>query len=435
MTAAALPRLRPGLADTIARVVLVAFAILVVSLHVHAFPKLSPIDEPSHLDYLFRASHGHVVHTGQRWGEQTMNAVACRGLQGSYRPPPCHATHVPTQFPGKGFSTADVHPPTYYFLTAAAARVLTGTGITHDFVTAGRLVGALWLAVGLLLVYAAARRIGAGPLGAGAVGLLLATSPTLLSYIAVVTPDGAALAAGGAVVWAAIAWEQGRLHWAWLVVAGAFAASVKAPFAMASLAMAVYLVGRWWLETERGARPLLRPRIGAALALLGGSMFAQVAWLVFRAATRSASAAQVPMHSGNTVGALTVREVVSETTALLRPLTTSVYLNRWPLIDVQQVFYVVTIAAAAGAVLYVTRTQLGALGAATLAGYVVAGPILVLATYTSESVFVALPVRYGLGLLAALATTTAAALRPLWAQVAMAALALVGVGYLLAVLA
>jgi 4-amino-4-deoxy-L-arabinose transferase-like glycosyltransferase len=134
-----------------------------------------------------------------------MREEACRGIDSPFKPPPCNSNLTPDQFQEQGYNTAAVHPPGYYFATAAVASILVAVHGTHDLVTAGRLVGILWLGLGLALTWFAARRLGSGTAARTAVIMMVASAPAVVYYDSIINTDAAAIFAGALVLWATLA--------------------------------------------------------------------------------------------------------------------------------------------------------------------------------------------------------------------------------------
>src|SRR6478672_4908576 len=154
---------RPSPGSLAAAVALMALAAVLVVLHVRAYTALSPLDELQHVDYLDQASRFDFVHDGERVGQLAMREQACRTVDSpGFVSPPCHARHLtPVQFQEGGFNTASGDPPTYYAVTGLLARVAIHLPGVDSLVTGGRLVGALWLGLGLIGTFVLARRLGA----------------------------------------------------------------------------------------------------------------------------------------------------------------------------------------------------------------------------------------------------------------------------------
>jgi len=179
---------------------LIMIPVFLVSLHVRAYTKLSPIDELEHIDYMFRSPGLHPVIAGTQLVVPAMREEACRGLDSAYPPPPCSTKKlVPSRFQDQGYDTAYIHPPTYYNITWAAGEVVKTVTGAKSWVTVWRLVGALWLAAGLLVTYAAGLRMGARSLPLVGLLILYASAPSILQTNSTVTPDAASTFVGGAV--------------------------------------------------------------------------------------------------------------------------------------------------------------------------------------------------------------------------------------------
>ena len=201
-------------------VLLVVVPVLLVSLHVRAYTKLSPIDELEHIDYMFRTPGLHPVIAGTTLVAPAMREEACRGLDSVYPTPPCATKKLSISvFQDQGYDTAYIHPPTYYDATWAAGELVkTATG-AKSWVTVWRLAGALWLAAGLLVTYAAGRRMGAKSLPLVGLLILFASAPSILQTNSTVTPDAASTFIGGAVLYLMSRWEQGG-KWRWIALVG-----------------------------------------------------------------------------------------------------------------------------------------------------------------------------------------------------------------------
>ena len=89
-----------------------------VGIHIHENPKLSPIDEGAHLDYVTRIEQGSMPRLGQRLQPSTLRVTACAGFVLNVKLPPCDAHKLtPQEFPGGGYQYEAQQPPTYYAVT------------------------------------------------------------------------------------------------------------------------------------------------------------------------------------------------------------------------------------------------------------------------------------------------------------------------------
>ena len=423
-----LPVQSPWLRRSTGVAFILALSLTLVALHVRAYPRLSPIDELQHIDSLYRASHGQVVRSGEKVGQDAMREEACRGIDAAFTPPPCGAPHQPEQFQENGFNTAEVHPPPYYFATAAAARVVQATGLAPNLVDAGRLVGGLWLALGLLSFWVAGRLVGAGRAALTAVTVLIATTPQVLYSSATVTPDATALLAGGGLLVVVLLWER-KDRWLWLLpVAAALAVLLKVTNIVGVLAVATYLVVRWWNE-ERGSPAGSKPRrLPATVIMLAGAGIAEVGWLIVRHALALPNPGTPPMTQRFSVSFLSPTQLGSQVVAFLTPIShppTPTFFNHPSVLAVVSLFSALIVAACIGSVIYMRGVgQLESLALSGAATMLAGGPVLLIAIFLSQRVFIPLPSRYGLSFMPVLGAVVALSLRTRWLLVSAACLAL-----------
>ncbi|MCY4135445.1 MAG: hypothetical protein OXG30_11125 [bacterium] len=266
-------------------VVLVGILVLVVglvALQVRDHPQLSPIDELQHFDYTLKSPSAG-VRVGEMFGTEAMKAVACRGIDhhgweaGSPYLPECGDIRPdPGLSPGHGFNTAYQHPPPYYTLTALIGEVVLLLPGDESSLVAYRLVGALWLASGLALIWYALGLVGASTAGRASVVGLLGVSPVVVHASAFVNPDAVALLGGGLLLLALLKWESGSWPWWSVAVASAAAVWLKLTNAFAVGVVVLYLSFRIWQEWDKRHLPqakaarrerLLAASVSALLAL------------------------------------------------------------------------------------------------------------------------------------------------------------------------
>ncbi|MDQ3896322.1 MAG: glycosyltransferase family 39 protein [Actinomycetota bacterium] len=296
----------------------------VVALHVDRNPALSVLDEFAYADYLHKIDDGHwLVRHGEVSGQEALRDLACRG----YAPstwndrPPCDApSYDPEVFPNAGIDSADIHPPTYFLVTYAGARLVRAVGLQDDLIDAGRLFGAVWMAAGLLALWCLVRTLGAG-LAASAAGLaLVASGPMLLQQWHYLTPDAANVLVGALVMLGVVRWERSGRGWAVLVAVGALAMAVKAPNVVVVVAGAGYLLVRALLRshgtTDAGLRSA-REYLSATAALVGGAAATSLVWLVVRAAT--ALPGTTPMEEAERTGFLHPAQVIENLARFVTP--------------------------------------------------------------------------------------------------------------------
>lgn len=240
---------------------------------------VSPVDELWYTDALAKADHGELSNTGDKVGPYARQVMVCRGVIG-VRPPSsaaCGAPQPDASLPLNGFTSADIHPPTYFFLTAAAAKVVRAVGLTDDLLISGRLVGALWLTLGMLAMVALGRAWGAAWVMPVLTAIAVGASPLLVSVSGYLSPDALGLLVGAGVLLAVTSWLRGRLPLAVLLLAALVPAFVKVPFVLAPLFGAVLLL----VAALAGASTWRRAVVGAAV-LVGGAGAGAVLWQQLR---------------------------------------------------------------------------------------------------------------------------------------------------------
>ena len=296
----------------------------VVALSVDRNPALFVLDEFAYADYLHKIDDGHlVVRHGELSGEPALRALACRGYTPSTwndRPPCDAAGFDPAVFPNAGINSADIHPPTYFLITYAAARAVMVLGLTDDLVDAGRLFGAVWMAAGLVALWCLLRALGAGR-GPAACGLaLVAAGPMLLQQWHFLTPDAANVLVGSLVMLAALRWERAGGGRAWLIGAGALAMAVKAPNVVVVVAACLYLLLRGALARrfpDDTSPRSPREYVLAAVALAGGAALTSAVWLVTRAVL--AGPGTSPMERDERVSVLRPAQIIENIARFVTP--------------------------------------------------------------------------------------------------------------------
>ena len=142
----------PNRTEILALTALLVLVLDVISLKVHAYQRLSPIDELHHVDYLIKSADGELLRRGDVIGPETRKEGACRGVDAPGYSADCGDE---AWLAGREFNTEEIQPPAYYFLTAWMARLLRPFIGTSSLVAAGRMVGAFWLGAGVVAVWVA----------------------------------------------------------------------------------------------------------------------------------------------------------------------------------------------------------------------------------------------------------------------------------------
>lgn len=424
---------------------IIGMSVAFVSIHVESYTRLSPIDELSHLDYMFRAPT--VLAPGDKVEQHAMYEQACRGVDApGFDPVLCDRDHEYNAdiYQEHGFNTAATNTPIYYTATRAVAEVVRAVTPTDSLFVSGRLASGIWLALGLVLTYLAGRRAGIRPAPLLAVLALLPASPAILYPSATVTPDAMGLLAGALVVLAALAWERrpDRARTAILVLVCVLVPLIKLTNIVAVAALVFYLAfnRNRRARSERGTPEDGEDELGEITArrrwttasLAGAaSVVAGGAWTVISNSRNHADPDDVPdmavrfavtefPWSGMLDSALIMAQPLSQpwvgvgTPSLLFFATTVVSL--------------VLLAGTAAAAFFSSDTPRATVAArAMLAAAVLVSLGLVTMGYVTASQYFPLPARYGLALVPAMALVTAGMLRTRTSVAITAGLALVTV--------
>jgi hypothetical protein len=379
---------------------------------------LSPVDEYVYVDAVAKADHGELSNVGDKVDGYARQVMACRGVIGWQEPTEtCGMRQVDATLPLSGFTSADVHPPTYYFLTAAGSKVVRALGITDDLLIAARLVGALWLMLGMLALVALGRAWGARWVVPVWTAVAVGTTPLLVSVSGYLSPDALGLLVGSGVLLAVTQWQRGRLHWALLLLMAALPAFIKVPFVLAPLFGAVLL----FVAALAGQIPWRRALIGAPI-LVSGAGAGAVLWQLIR----TSLAVAVPATHGDAEQPVAISSFASYFGYYLEtiPVSSGAPLPVSPLLafSVQPLAWLLLAAAIGGMLFRRRQDPLLPVCWAGTSGMVLGSIILSLIVLVASGGFlIGLP-RYGLALLPLFAIPLMCTRHPLavWGVVASA---------------
>ena len=257
--------------------------VILNGLHVHSYSVISPFDENFHIDRLIRSSRFEFVQPDDQTSQESLDEVACRGTDDVAPWPPCtKGRYDPKEFSYKGWNAASGNPPYYYVATGVTARVLRALPGPHSIVTWGRILGSLWLLIGVYFVvrvaeYFSVRRL---PLVLGV--LLVVASPSLLHASNTINTDASAFAAGAAVLLAGLAWERSRAPLWLLAVTAAACASLDNTNALGvAIVLFYFLVRGVTSRREPGEPKHVRPwrdYLVAGVVAAASAVLAVLAW-------------------------------------------------------------------------------------------------------------------------------------------------------------
>lgn len=378
-------------------------------------PGISPQDELSYIDTLVRIQDGQLLmRQGDTLDPETLQELGCRGVDSSALLPDeevCEGAPSDVEF----YNTADIDPPVYHWTVALLSRLPFDMGVTHNMVTAARLLGILWCSLTMTAIFFLARRLGA-PIAAAA-----AASSTVLWLSIVniqfqyVTPHSTGALVGAVVALVVASRLQDKVGW-WLVtLAALLAATVKLTNLVIVMAgVAAFLAAFAWPRTD-GARP--RRRLWDAVNLGGTAIVATLAWVVIRRLSRSND---VEPYAWAVVDHLTVSQVLENVAAFVYPWGTGPARGFAILLSVV-VFGVagwLVISRDTGAVQ--RNLAIGLVASAVLA------PVaLVVMNWVVTSYYVPTQGRYGLSLVPLAVALAAAQVRARWLQITVVVVSLV----------
>lgn len=406
----ALPPVDSGFRRRLFPVLVAVFALFSVALtvaYIDGQDELSPFDEWVYSDYVDKLTRLDLPQSGELVDEYALELSSCRGVfvwgpTGS----PCGGPYLPEQYPQAGVTTGDLHPPTYFVVTTAGARALIAIGLTDDLLTAARLIGGLWLAGAMVLLYMLARELGAAEESAIAFAVVLAILPLTRYTNSYVTPDAANLAIGGAVALSAVLWDKKRLSSVAFVTVVFFAMATKPQNILVVLVAIGYVLLRGASETvedisgDTGGRK----RIPLVFGLVGAATIPILAWTAYRQLT-----AVGPVPDQGVGGPYGLSLLVNDSVAFVLRLGLGPTETGLPIPVYAHFLTWLLIAAGLGALIYrAFREPTTQLMAATAVILVIGGPLLITANWIVNDVAVASPTRYGGSLLPAWAAVAAA---------------------------
>ncbi len=246
---------------------------------------LSVYDEFQYIDAVDKARRWDVVLSGDKTDQYSRVLAACRGAglvpEYTIYQGPCGGMVADADTFIQGYTSADIHSPLYFFTTAWLSwpiQRLTGV----ELLTAARLTGILWLALGMLALAWGLHRLGARAAIAIALPVAVASMPVFRVTNSYVTPDALNLLAGSMILTSAFLYARGESRpWVFIVVSSLFSI-VKLQNVFAVVAALLFL---FWnaLRSRRSDRAAgARPRVRDLALMTVISFAAALSWLVIR---------------------------------------------------------------------------------------------------------------------------------------------------------
>lgn len=391
--------------DRVLLTTIVLASVIFGTVHVLEHEKISPIDEYVYIDYLSRVSTDGVIAKGETRAA-AREYLSCQGVRGypQFAGGVCGTdadVEADAEFPYGGLTSADFYSPVYFWVTWAVAQPLVFFGV--DLITAGRLVGSLWLAAAGVLLFLTVRRLTEDRLLALASPLLLIGSlPSYWSHTYVST-DATAFLAGAALLAIAVRLDEGSGGRVALPLVAAVVVLAKVQNMAAVAMVALFLVFGAWSRRKTSNSPWWRSApVFASVVAVVAAIGAQGVWLLFRAlflADGPSADQQVGDLFG--VGALVAEVfkilpgVVGTTSGLAQTTSIGAVLAG--------ALALVIVAGAVGLPFAGNRKERSTrLGTSALVASLVSAPVLAVVTVVTVGFYFSLPARYGLSLLPSL---------------------------------
>jgi len=186
---------------------LMSIALTLVLLAVVRAPQLSITDEAAHASYAYSIAYGTIPAKGTLDPAEAKYEWYCHDLAGGMNPadptgPAVPASSTCTSYDAAAFEPGAQEytfsdPPVYYVITGYLDRAISPlVPGTHNFITVGRALGALWLFAAMIVLYLAARRFRVSWPFAFAAAALLPLCPGVLASSSEMTSDCPAVLCG-----------------------------------------------------------------------------------------------------------------------------------------------------------------------------------------------------------------------------------------------
>ncbi|MGZ4690770.1 MAG: hypothetical protein ACXVKA_00615 [Acidimicrobiia bacterium] len=311
-------------------VLLVVIAFVSVALHVLDYTVVGPKDELQHMDYADKISHFHFPRFPEPIGQRPLGEEACRGLDDGFNAklPKCDATPYRNQdFQEGGLSTQTFHPPLYYALVGFPARAIAAVFGFEGQVGTERALGSVWLAIGLCLALATARRLRANTWATFGLLAGIATTAQVVFVQSTVSNDATAFCVGALAIWAVVRYRGNRAGLLVLALVGFFAGALKITngfgvgtaclFALFAppLALAFPVAERW--------KESLWPRLKIVLSMAGGYILANAIWAAVFEATQYKAPRELSIFNRFAPKELTLQIVLNQVWAYANPFARS----------------------------------------------------------------------------------------------------------------
>jgi len=283
---------------------------VVTASHTKAF---SPYDEWVYYDYVTKIPTQFVVREGENIGPAALEAMSCNGDTFGPRGEPCGGPYdKPSLYPQAGKTSADLYTPLYFAVTwvvAKGVQFVTGT----DLLTAARYSSLLWLSAGVWVFARALRKLRVPGIVALGLGLLVIAAPSTMYANTYISTDAPALLVGSLLLLFLLRFVRGEMSGWWLLIPAVVGILLKVAnivgIGAAFLILVIYALSRWRRPPPANA-PAPAKMMVVAAAMVAGSLAAELAWIMVRAALRVGAQPNQGLN-----GAINLRSLGALTTA------------------------------------------------------------------------------------------------------------------------
>jgi len=418
--------------DWYACAVIIVAAMALVSLHIAAYPTVSPVDETQHIDYMIKAGDLEFPNLREQIGQEAMREVACRTIDfPQLMLPACGLdSYDPNDFPDNGVNTATGQFPVYYLVTGLSAAVIAGLPGIESEVTAGRLVGSGWLAGAICVIWYLLALFAVPRAQRAIVCAIAMATPLVLFHASTINPDSVLLLTGSLALLAAVQFERGRFPGWGLIVTMIALIVVEPTNALPGALIVAYLGIRVTFDQGESARRRAVPLAGLVALLIARSGLYDRARSALPAATDDSTFPRLggrPAYETLRVDGVSIERVASQVGSLFTPVDN---LYRAPHFADQYIANVVQFTdwlliglLIAAFMVYVNERRSMTLAGLTIAALMAAGPLYTFYYAYFSSVDFAAPGRFGLPLVPALLVASATAIRTRTAVIVSASVA------------
>lgn len=308
---------------------LACLAITLVMVAVANGPQISITDEPVHAGYLYDAAHLQIPYKGEPTPKEIRYEWYCHDLQASTGSAACSGyDNSSFQTDSQIYTFGD--PPVYYLITGLLDRALSPViPGTHNFITVGRDLGAVWLFAAMIVLYLAARRFRVGWPYALAAAALLPLCPGVLASTSQITSDAPAALCGALALFvlARILVDK-RMGLIVPFLATAFATGTKVLNGMPMLivgGVTFFLALGVLYRDRRDWRSAVRPWLISAV-IAGTFAVTFLGWDKFQDGRGVAGWVNPNLTSGNTLTGSKAGDLLSNLFGTFSNLTTSYWL-------------------------------------------------------------------------------------------------------------